>query len=370
MKLFSSKTIIEFKKILRPHKYKKVFIITGKNSFFLSGAKEITNKVITSQECNFFFKKLKIPEINELKEIIFKIKKIKPNLILAIGGGAVIDYAKIASNIINTENLERNIQKNSCPIKKHTPLLVIPTTAGSGAEVTSNAVIYIKNIKYSVQGKSLIPDYFLLIPELVMGLKKKIKSSAGFDAIAQGIESLLSKKSNKESVQYAIKSLKLSFPNYINFIKKPDLDNAQKMCLAANLSGKAISISKTTAPHAVSYPFTAHFGIHHGHAVSLTFNDFLKFNFNNIKYADCDFSLKKRYDILFNLSKTSNINELDLFIENLKQKANLESNFKKLNIDIKKSISLILKGVNLQRLSNNPINLKVTDLKSILFEEK
>ena len=73
---------------------------------------------------------------------------------------------------------------------------------------------------------------------------------------------------------------------------------------------------------------------------------------------------------MFNLSKTSNINELDLFIENLKQKANLESNFKKLNIDIKKSMSLILKGVNLQRLSNNPINLKVTDLKSILFEEK
>jgi len=370
MKTFSSKTITEFKQILKPNKYKKIFIISGQNSFFLSGAKEIIGKVITTQECNFFLKKLKIPEINELKQIIIQIRKINPDLIVAIGGGAVIDYAKIASNIVSAENLKKIIEKDKCPTKKHTPLLVVPTTAGSGAEVTSNAVIYIKKIKYSVQGKGLVPDYFLLIPELVVGLKKEIKSSAGFDAIAQGIESLLSKKSNTESVKYAIKSLKLSFSNYLDFIKIPNLTNCQKMCLAANLSGKAISISKTTAPHAVSYPFTAHFGINHGHAVSLTFNNFLKFNFNNIKYADCDFSLKKRYDILFNLSKTSNINELDLFIENLKQKANLESNFKKLNIDIKKSMSLILKGVNLQRLSNNPINLKVTDLKSILFEEK
>jgi alcohol dehydrogenase len=142
------------------------------------------------------------------------------------------------------------------------------------------------------------------------------------------------------------------------------------MCLLANLLEKAISILKTTAPHAVSYPFTGHFGIHHAHTVSLTFNNFLKFNFNNIKYADCDFSLKKKYDILFNLSKTSNINEFDLFIRDLKRKANLETNFKKINIDIKKLIPLILKGVNLQRLSNNPINLKFTDLKSILLKNK
>ena len=138
------------------------------------------------------------------------------------------------------------------------------------------------------------------------------------------------------------------------------------MCLAANFSGKAISISKTTAPHALSYPFTSHFGLDHGHAVSLTFNDFLKFNFKKIQYANCNFNLKERYKILFNLTNTSNIEELDLFINNIKKKANLESNLKKLNIDINKSIPLILKGINLQRLSNNPIKLKISDLKFIL----
>ena len=67
------------------------------------------------------------------------------------------------------------------------------------------------------------------------------------------------------------------------------------MCVAANLSGKAINISKTTAPHAVSYPFTSLYNVSHGHAVSLTLEKFLKFNFINYKKAKCNFDIKKRY---------------------------------------------------------------------------
>ena len=362
----SSKTISDLKKILKPNKFKKIFILTGKNSFFLSGAKNLINKVISTQECFYYFKKSKIPVINELIKIIVAIKKFNPDLILAIGGGTVLDYAKIANSIDDIENLENKIKKANYKINKRKPLLTIPTTAGSGAEMTSNAVIYIGKIKYSVESERLIPDFFLLVPELVIGLKRKFKSSAGFDAIAQSVESLLSKKSNSQSVLYATKALKLCLSNYIDHIKNPNIDNTLKMCLAASFSGRAISISKTTAPHALSYPFTAHFGINHGHAVSLTFNDFLNFNYENIVYADCNFNLKSRYKILFNLTKTSNINEFDMYIKSLKKKARLETNFKKLNIDINKSIPLILDGVNLQRLSNNPVRLKITDLKSIL----
>ena len=227
-------------------------------------------------------------------------------------------------------------------------------------------MIYINKIKYSVEHSSLTPDFYLLIPEIVVGLNSKIKSSSGFDAIAQSIESLLSKKSNPKSVSFAKKSLKISLKNFINFVKKPNLENTYQMCLAANYSGKAISISKTTAPHALSYPFTAHFGINHGHAVSLTLNDFLKFNYENIKYADCKFNLKERYNTLFKLTNSQSINDFNHFLDNLKRNAKLESNFKKLKIDINRSMPKILSGVNIQRLSNNPIKLKISDLKLIL----
>lgn len=168
---FSSKSISELSQLLKPNKYKKIFILSGKNSFFLSGAKKILDKSANNKEFYFYLKKSKIPEINELKDIIFKLKGFDPDLILAIGGGSVLDYAKIANSIKYNENLELQIKKGECNIKKYRSLFAIPTTAGSGAEVTSNAVIYIKKIKYSVEDKSLLPEKFLLIPELIIGLK-------------------------------------------------------------------------------------------------------------------------------------------------------------------------------------------------------
>ena len=119
------------------------------------------------------------------------------------------------------------------------------------------------------------PDYFFLIPDLVIDSHFKLKASCGFDAIAQGIESILSLKSNSKSFDYSKKSLNYSFSNFSEFLKNPNSENTYTMCLAANLSGKAISISRTTAPHALSYPFTSFFNISHGHAVSLTLNEFI-----------------------------------------------------------------------------------------------
>ena len=81
-----------------------------------------------------------------------------------------------------------------------------------------------------------------------------------------------------QSVEFATKSLRISIKSYITFLKNPNLKNATEMSIASNLAGKAISISKTTAPHAASYPFTSLLNISHGHAVGLFFERFFKFN--------------------------------------------------------------------------------------------
>ena len=138
------------------------------------------------------------------------------------------------------------------------------------------------------------------------------------------------------------------------------------MCLAANLSGKAISISKTTVPHAVSYPFTSIYNVSHGHAVSLTLNKFLKFNYKNIANANCTFDLKNRYKIMFEITKMNDIESFDKYLINLKKKAKLENNFMKLGININKDYSKIISGVNILRLSNNPVELTKNDIKKII----
>jgi len=371
MNKFSFSSVNELNRFLQDKKLKKILIICGENSYKGSGADKLLKDSLINKKKEFFFKKLPYPELNELKYIIENIKKFSPNLIIAVGGGSVIDYAKIANVLTDSKNLEKEISNASYKIKKKfTKLVAIPTTAGSGAEVTSNAVIYINKIKYSVEGEDLKPDFFFLIPDLVIGASSKIKSSAGFDAIAQAMESLIAKKSDNRSVDFATKSLQISLKYYLEFVNKPNNENTSAMCLAANLSGKAISISKTTAPHAVSYPFTAIYNVSHGHAVALTLNKFLKFNYQNLLSANCNFDLQRRFKIIFDISKSKDIESFNLYLNNLKSKAKLENNFSNLGINIEKDYPKIISGINILRLSNNPIELKETDIKNILLKKK
>ena len=107
------------------------------------------------------------------------------------------------------------------------------------------------------------------------------------------------------------------------------------MSIASNLAGKAINISKTTAPHAASYPFTSLFDISHGHAVGLFFEKFFKFNFDNINKSETSFDLRERFNLIFNLFDVKNINNFNDKIWLIKKQAKLEDNLETLNINIK-----------------------------------
>ena len=360
-------SIGDIQNFIKDKSFKKIFVLCGKKSFITTGAEKIFKRILQDKEIKLFYKSSELPILEELIMITNEIKNFKPNLILAIGGGAVIDYSKIANVIDVRPDLAELIVNYSYPFKsKFTKLAVIPTTAGSGAEVTSNAVIYVDGIKHSFESELLIPDNFFLIPEFLISAPHKIKASAGFDAIAQALESLVSKKSNSQSVEYASKSLRISINNYISFLNNPNLKNATEMSIAANLAGKAINISKTTAPHATSYPFTSIFNISHGHAVGLFFEKFFKFNFNNLEKSETTFDLKKRFDLIFNLFNVSGINDFNSKISFMKKEANLEDNLAKLNININQSSENIIKGINLLRLGNNPVKIDGKDIYNII----
>ncbi|WP_415320996.1 iron-containing alcohol dehydrogenase [Candidatus Pelagibacter sp. Uisw_092] len=360
-------TIKDIKKFISDRGFKKIFVLCGKKSFVTSGAETYFKELLNNKETRLFYKDSELPVLEELIKIINDIRSFKPDLILAVGGGAIIDYAKIANVVDVRDDLANLIVNYSYPFKKkYTKLAVIPTTAGSGAEVTSNAVIYVDGIKHSFESELLLPDNFFLIPEFLISAPNKIKASAGFDAIAQALESLVSKKSNEQSVEYASKSLRVSINSYISFLNNPNLKNATEMSIASNLAGKAISISKTTAPHAVSYPFTSLFNISHGQAVGLFFEKFFKFNFDNLNRSETSFDLKKRFDLIFNLFNVSNINDFNSKVTSIKKQAKLEDNLKLLNIDIEQSSERIIEGINLLRLGNNPVKIDGKDIYNII----
>tara|TARA_B100001057_G_scaffold479243_1_gene550631 strand:+ start:334 stop:1422 length:1089 start_codon:yes stop_codon:yes gene_type:complete len=359
----------KFITFLKSNKKKKFFIISGKNSYFKSNFDKFFKKHLKKIDKSIYFKKKYFPEIDELKNIIKKVKKFNPDILLAIGGGCALDYAKIAS--VSSKTTKFSIKNfNKVKINKKIFLVTVPTTAGSGSEVTEGAVIYKDKIKHSLEHKFIIPDRYFLIPELVLENSKKIKSNSGFDALSQSIESILSNKSNRQSIGYAERAIKILNQFFIKYYLKPTKFNAYKMQLAANLAGKAICISKTTAPHAVSYPFSIYFKLSHGHAVSLTFNEFIKFNFQNMHKAYNKNLLKKKFHKIFKSTNTNNIYEFISFIHKLKKQIKFETKLEQLSINLDKNLSKILKGVNIKRLKNNPVRLTKKDITNILYQIK
>jgi len=353
---------------LEKKKFKNILVITGQKSFNFSGFKKLAIYKNFKSIMTILYKNSEIPEIYELEYLIKKINIINPDLIIALGGGCVIDYAKLANGLHNIKNLKKKIKSGTLRIRsKKTKILAIPTTAGSGAEVTKFSVIYIDKIKHSVENNLFKPDFFSLIPKLVVKCPKIVRASSGFDAIAQAAESIFSKKANIHSLKYSSKSLRFSIKSFLQFVKSPNINNATKMLFAANLSGKAINIGKTNAPHALSYLFTSQLKIPHGIAVSIFFIEiinlyYLKANKKNNK------NLIKKFYLFFKLIEQTNIRGFNILFNKLffesGIKKYLDKSFKKMSYRYNSDFYY-----NYARLKNSPIKILKADINR-LYSDK
>jgi alcohol dehydrogenase class IV len=349
-------------------KIKNIFIITGQKSFNSSGFKKLEIFKSFKSIMTIFYKKKEIPEIDELKFLIKKINITKPDLVIALGGGCAIDYAKLANGLHNIKDLKKKIKNGSLKIySKKTKILAIPTTAGSGAEATKFSVIYIDKIKYSVEHSLLKPDFYSLVPRLVINSPRIVRASSGFDAVAQALESIFSKKANTRSINYSYESLRYSIKNFLGFVNRPHLINTAQMLKAANLSGKAINIAKTNAPHALSYLFTSNFKIPHGIAVSIFFIEIINFYYLNA-VKNNNINLIKKFNLLFKFIKHPNIIEFN----NLFNKFFFESGIKKY---LDKSLKKIRYKnnpkfyYNLNRLKNSPIKISKENINRLYLNK-
>ena len=118
MKNFSLSSKQDLLFFLKKEKFKRIFVLSGKKSYTLSGAKIFFDSILNNKITKFYFKISPYPEISELKNIIFAINKFAPDLIIAVGGGSVIDYAKIANVLEVTNNLSLKIRNSECKIEK------------------------------------------------------------------------------------------------------------------------------------------------------------------------------------------------------------------------------------------------------------
>lgn len=187
--------------------------------------------------------------------------------IVAVGGGSTIDVAKCIKLYCKMDPAKNYLQQE-CK-DSGVPLIAVPTTAGTGSESTRYAVIYYEGKKQSITHESIVPNYAILEPQLLKSLPLYQKKCTMLDALCQGIESLWSVNSTDESMIYSKIAIDMIMYHLHGYIEDNSEEDARFIMQAANYAGRAINITQTTAPHAMSYKLTSMYGLPHGHAVAL-----------------------------------------------------------------------------------------------------
>ena len=331
--------------------------------------------IITSKSCKKFISDIPSkyilvvkaePSLKLIDNYFYEISKIisKTNELtfIALGGGSVIDTAKILSLMIgnNIKSSDEAIEKSSDnKISEKSKIICIPSTAGTGAEITPFSTIWDKKNgnKYSILANEINRE-IILDPEISISLPEEITISTGLDSLCQILESTWSKKANKKSLSAASLGFEYLNKNLNYVISNPsDIESRQDMLFASFLSGVSISISNTTLCHSISYPLTSILNVPHGVACALTLIEVIKFN---------SFE-KERF--LKNTLKAVNVESSELLVKKISsmlESLNYKDAIKPFIEKIEKNIDKLLPLTLSSRASNNPVTATLIDVEKIL----
>ena len=221
------------------------------------------------------------PNQYSLYDALQRVQGHPLHTIIAIGGGSSMDLAKLVAAFAaaplpeSPHALLQAAKENRCPAPPQPPvhIIAVPTTAGTGSEVTEWATLWDKDekAKYSVQAPWLMPAQAWIVPALTLALPPRLTLAAGLDAITQAIEAYWARKSDPLAKALALQAIRILHKALPQALQKPaSLDIREAMCTGSLMAGLAFSRTKTTACHSISYPITAHFGVEHGFAAALT----------------------------------------------------------------------------------------------------
>ena len=297
-----------------------------------------------------------------LEDVEEKYREIKQNqgidLIIAVGGGTVMDIAKMLSIAYSNccEKVEEIVSHSQ--LQNRLDLIFIPTTAGTGSEATSFAVVYRDKVKLSIERRSVLPTYTVLDPLLLRSLPVPVLNSTVLDALAQAIESIWARGSTAEVKEYAQQAIGLILDNLDG---ENTIERLEHLLTASHLAGKAINISKTTLPHSISYPLSSHFGVPHGIAVFLTLPGVAELN-----YHTTDNTVRESFSILFSLFGVEGIGALRRMLTGIIEKLGFSARLRDWGIRREDLRFLAANAFTKGRSDNNPRQLDSSDILTLL----
>lgn len=248
------------------------------------------------------------PTQQDILDALDRVGDLKPQQILAIGGGSTIDLAKAVSAFyymylgrkVSLEEVTKALKEKAYtqPGNKFIDIIAVPSAAGTGSEVTRFATIWDVNkvSKFSIDCQENYAKKNVVIPELTLTLPARLTLSTGLDALCHASEAFWAKPTNYLVKDIALRAIDLIMTNLPKVLKDPkNLELRTAMCRGALLAGLAFAKTRTTACHSISYPITMQYGVEHGLACALSLDAVSKINREKTVLADELFAVYEKH---------------------------------------------------------------------------
>lgn len=225
------------------------------------------------------------PTLENIEQVFRdQVSPRQPDALLAIGGGSVLDAAKLFAVMLTNEQSLRSMLGIDQVVRAGLPTVLVPTTAGTGSEVTPNAIVTLpdEELKVGVVSRHLLPALVLLDPLLTLSLPKAITAATGMDAFTHSLESFISNKANPVSDTFALESMRLIAGSIVEAYQQPGSVRARSdMLLGSTYGGVALTAAGTAAVHALAYPLGGKFHVTHGVANAMLLPHVMAFNLDS-----------------------------------------------------------------------------------------
>ncbi|MFZ5630208.1 MAG: iron-containing alcohol dehydrogenase [Spirochaetota bacterium] len=258
-------------------------LVVTDQGIFRSGLHERCTDALRNGDVDFVVEHHVVADPPEtvVLDAVTKARALKVDGVIGFGGGSSMDVAKVIAALVPSQQSMQEIYGVGNVRGNRLPLIQIPTTAGTGSEVTPIAIITTgETTKTGIVSPQLLPDVALLDAELTLGLPPHVTAATGIDAMVHAIEAYTSKlRKNSYSDMLAREALRLLSANLLTAVKHGDnLEARQAMLYGAMLAGQAFANAPVAAVHALAYPLGGHYHISHGLSNALMLPHVLRFN--------------------------------------------------------------------------------------------
>ena len=257
---------------------KRIFLVADHNIEKIS--KRIKNLLLREGLKVTIFDEIKSEPTVEIADKATGLAKRKNcNLVIGVGGGSSMDIAKAVSILLTNKGKAKDYQGQNMVKAPGVPKIMIPTTAGTGSEVTITSVLIREKIKAGINSPYLFAELAILDPTLTLSLPPEVTASTGMDALTHAIEASTSKSTSPMVNLFAFKAIELINQNLLKAVKDgKDIEAREGMLFGSLLAGIALANAGVGAAHALAYPLGGVYNISHGVANALLLPDVMDFN--------------------------------------------------------------------------------------------